>query len=391
MRDYYCAQKFYWLKINAEKKTINSCCKATHENIDAKWLEKNPGQIFNTPTLIQDRNDMLNNKRVSSCENACWIPEDKNLWSRRLNRKDDQKTKISLKNYPTTLDLTLSGECNLTCSYCCKNYSSSWRNDIAKNGNYSELQGYDDRYNLNILDKTLAKVSQKQRLKTSIYDLIENEIDIMIENGLSIVNISGGEPLLDHRFPRIISKFSKCPSVIVQSGLGVSENVLRRCLKAMCENKNIELNISAESTEQNFEFNRFGSDWKKFLGYLEIIKTYGIKISFTMSYANLNVIDFVKFNTLFEDNQRNLNIVYEPAFLSPCNLDYDTKQKVIDEIKSSKFGNTKDAVSIVDTVKTETNDVLRQQLSYFVKEFCRRRKTSVDFMPVSFKKWLELK
>ena len=391
MRDYYCAQKFYWLKINAEKKTLNSCCRATHENINTKWLEKNPGQIFNTPTLVQDRQDMLDNKRVSSCENACWKPEDKNLWSRRLKGTDSQKTKQSLKNYPTILDLTLSGECNLTCSYCCKNYSSSWRNDIEKNGNYDKLQSYGDRYVLNTLDKTLSKLSQKERSQTTIYTLIENEIDTMIENGLDKVNISGGEPLLDHRFPRIISKFSKCSSVIVSSGLGISENVLRRCLKAMSENKNIQLKISVESTEQNFEFNRYGSDWKKFLHYLEIIKSYGIKIVLTTSYANLNVVDFVKFNTFFKEIPKMFNIVYEPAFLSIYNLDDDTKQTVINDIKNSKFSNTKDAVSIIDTICAETNDQLRQQLSYFISEFCRRRKTNVDFMPTSFKKWLDLK
>ena len=390
MRDYYCAQKFYWLKINAEKKTLNSCCRATHENINTKWLEKNPGQIFNTPTLVQDRQDMLDNKRVSSCENACWKPEDKNLWSRRLKGADNLRTKESLKNYPTILDLTLSGECNLTCSYCCKNYSSAWRNDIQKNGNYDKLQDYNDRYVLNTLDKTLAKVSQKERSQTTIYNLIENEIDTMIENGLDKVNISGGEPLLDHRFPRIILKFSKCSSVTVSSGLGVTENVLRRCLEAMSKNKNVELRISAESTEQNFEFNRYGSNWEKFLYYLEIIKSYNIKISFGMSYANLNVLDFVKFNRLFKNYHRIFDVVYEPKFLSPFNLDDYTKQIVIDEIKNSEFGNTKDAVSIIDIVKTETNKVLRQQLSYFVKEFCRRRKTNVDFMPISLKKWLEL-
>jgi hypothetical protein len=261
---------------------------------------------------------------------------------------------------------------------------------VKKNGNYKELKGYGDRYTLNTMDKILSKVSQKERLKTSMYDLIENEIDIMIENGLNEVNISGGEPLLDHRFPIIISKFLKCSKVNVFSGLGVSENVLRKCLTAMSSNKNVELHISAESTGQNFEFNRFGSDWKKFLHYLEIIKTYGVKISFYTSYANLNVLDYVKFNTLFEDTHRVINIVYEPAFLSPSNLDDDTKQTVIDSIKNSKFSNSKNAVSILDVLQTETNELLRQQLSYFVKEFCRRRETNVDFMPVSFKKWIEL-
>jgi hypothetical protein len=40
MRDYYCNQKFNWLKIDAEKKTTYSCCKATPDSIDNNFLEK---------------------------------------------------------------------------------------------------------------------------------------------------------------------------------------------------------------------------------------------------------------------------------------------------------------------------------------------------------------
>ena len=64
MRDYYCNQKFNWLKIDAEKKTIYSCCDASPVPIDFEWLKKNPGMLFNVAEFQKDRIKMLKNQRV---------------------------------------------------------------------------------------------------------------------------------------------------------------------------------------------------------------------------------------------------------------------------------------------------------------------------------------
>lgn len=389
MRDYYCSQKFTWLKLDAEKKVIQSCCKSAQENIDIKYLSDNPGSLFNSPKLLQERQDMLENKRVASCENACWKAEDQGIWSRRTETNSNIKTHTAIRNNPTVLDLTLSGECNLTCSYCCKNYSSSWRNDIQKNGDYKKLTSYGDRYSLNTFDKIIKKVSQKKRQNLKIFQLVEKEIDYM-KDSLTRITISGGEPFLDHRFSEIIKKFSSITEINVFTGLGISEKILRKGLETIALNKNVILNISAESTDDNFEFNRYGNNWKTFLRYLKIIEEYNVKTKFQMSYGNLNVMDFVKFNNYFSNYDRELTIIYEPAFLCPYNLDDETKENIIQEIKNSNLGNTDNAITVINSLKIPTSSSLRAQLEYFVKEFANRRGLKINFMPKTLKKWLNL-
>ena len=166
MKDYYCNKKFNYLKIDAEKKTTYSCCEATGNPIDVEWLKQNPGKIFNSPILHQERKYMLINKRVQSCEKSCWSQEDNNLPSVRTKSKGDRRLYSDINAEPSTLEITLSGECKLTCSYCCREYSSAWRNDLLKNGDYSKLVDVDiNRYSVSTYDKILKYVSQNNRNK----------------------------------------------------------------------------------------------------------------------------------------------------------------------------------------------------------------------------------
>ena len=388
MKDYYCNQKFYQLKINAEKKVIYSCCRADQERIDINCLKDNPGELFYTPNLIQERKSMLSNERIPGRENTCWSKEEKGMWSRRLQSENKEKI-TTLRNKPTELDITLSSTCNLSCSYCCKQYSSTWRKDIEVNGDYKDLYNYNDRYALNNYDRVLNKLSQKKRQQTTIADLVDKEIDMMAD-GLNSVSMTGGEPLLDHRFSNIIRKFKNTKSVQVSSGLGVSETVLRRGLDAMSDTQSkVTLNISAESVGKNFEFNRQGSNWEIFLRYIDIIKDYDVAVKFTSTYSNLNITDYVKFNTMFHEYPISLNMVYDPTFMGVYNLDDETKKQVIYDIKKSRFSNSKNANTIINTINQPTNEKLRQELRYFIQEFTKRRKTSIDFMPESFKTWIK--
>mgnify|MGYP001197629822 CR=1 FL=1 len=389
MKNYYCSQKFYQLKIDAEKKTINSCCKADGENINTTWLQKNPGQIFNTPKLIQERKDMLKNIRIAGCENPCWKTEDNGLWSRRLKHNTHKKTITKLSNKPSHLDITLGSECNLACSYCCKDFSSSWRREIEQNGPLENLDDYKNRFTLSSFDKALKKLSQKKKNSLKIFTLIEKEIDIMKDN-LTSITITGGEPFLHYRFPELIDKFKNVKYLTVYSGLGVSTAVLKRGLDALSKNQNVDLCISAESIGKNFEFNRYGSKWRTFLQHIEIIESYGINIIFNMSYGNLNVGDFVNFNNYFYKYKKKLNMIDSPVFMSAYNLDDESKDNVIRTITDSEYSDSQDAKLLVQTLRHQTNEKLRMQISTFVKQMCKRRDINIDFMPSSFRKWIDL-
>ena len=144
-RDYYCSMKFKFLKIDLPSKTIYNCHAAAPHRIDFDWLEENPGNLFNTPVNVYEREQMLRNERNKSCEQNCWIAEDAGAVSPRINQNGIEQTHTDPVTDPEIIDLTIGIDCNLTCSYCCKEYSNSWRRDIINNGNYELTNNTDVR------------------------------------------------------------------------------------------------------------------------------------------------------------------------------------------------------------------------------------------------------
>ena len=72
--NFYCSQKFTSLSIDLEKRLLYSCCSAVPEKIDLDWLQQNPGMLFNSPNLQQERQAMLDNMPVPGCQQSCWTP-----------------------------------------------------------------------------------------------------------------------------------------------------------------------------------------------------------------------------------------------------------------------------------------------------------------------------
>jgi organic radical activating enzyme len=387
MRDYYCSRKFYSFKLDLEKKNVYTCCKADPENINIDSLKKNSKSIFNTEKLINERQMMLDNNRVPSCEKGCWIAEDKEKWSLRLQTESDKKTHLDVISSPEEIDLTLSGDCNLTCSYCCKEFSSAWRRDIIKNGDYNCET--DNRYNLKKIDQVLEQLSQKNRQNSKFHSYIKQDFDKSIKN-LRLISISGGEPFLHNDLLSYIEIVKDVPDIKIITGLGYSKDRLRRVLDGILKYKQISLNISAESLEQNYEFNRYGNTYHHFLEMLDVVKSYSIPYAFNTTYSNLTVFDYVKFYERFKDVEKRLNLVYEPTFMSIEVMDKSSKDILRKEIENSSLNQSEYSKSILSVINKNCTEEQRKNLEIFVKEFCKRRKITLDFAPNSFKRWLNL-
>lgn len=390
MKDYYCSRKFYSFKLDLEKKNVYNCCKSDPENIDLNELQKNSNSIFNTNNLVNERRLMLNNNRIQSCEKGCWIAEDNEKWSLRLETQSDKKTHLDIVSIPEELDLQLSGDCNLTCSYCCKEFSSAWRRDIIKNGNYNcETE---NRYNLKKIDQVLEQLSQKNRQNSKFHSYIKQELTKNIKN-LKLLIISGGEPFLHNDLLSYVKIFKDVPTIKIMTGLGYSKDRLRKTLDNILKYKKIILVISAESLEQNYEFNRYGNTYHHFLEMVDIIKSYDISYGFSTTYSNLTIFDYVKFYEKFKDSEKckkRLNLVYEPSFMSINVLDHDSKNLIKEQIENSSLKDSEDSKNILSTLNKESTEEQRKNLETFVKEFCKRRNIKPDFMPNSLKKWLNL-
>ena len=81
-RDYYCSLKFDFMSVDLENRSVYSCCSATPAVINLKDIDQNG--LLNNSVILNERQAMLNNVRVESCESFCCNVEDKNLVYGRL-------------------------------------------------------------------------------------------------------------------------------------------------------------------------------------------------------------------------------------------------------------------------------------------------------------------
>jgi organic radical activating enzyme len=383
-RDYYCSHKFRFIKIDLESRTTYTCHAARPYRIDFNWLANNPGQLFNTPINVHEREQMLRNERNSSCEQNCWPAEDRGAPSPRLISQGQFKTHTDLHSNPETIDITLNTDCNLTCSYCCKEFSSSWRNDILRNGNYN-IASESDRYTKNSMDVVLSRASQAERFGSDLTKKILTEIQNISKSAKKII-ISGGEPFLSKYLVDIVNENSHVPQIKIFTGLGVDRKRFERILDILCEKKNVILAISAESVNDLYEFNRYGMCWDDFLEKIKMLTDKNIQFGFSSVISNLTVNGFADFYNRFGSKYIQIECVYNPNFLAPHILDQDTKAQAIKQIQQIDFA---DRQIILDSLASDPSLQEQQDLKQFLKIFVERRPgLGLTSLPKTFVDWI---
>ena len=390
-RDYYCNFKFKFLKVDLTKTTIYTCDAAKPTTIDIDWLKSNPGQLFNNETTVQDRRLMLQNIRNPNCEQNCWPAEDKGSVSPRLHRCGNVKTHTDIILNPEIIDLTTNSECNLSCSYCCKEYSSSWRRDIIQNGDY-KITDLTDRYQLTNKDRIMAECSQNEIRTSNNYQLLLEEIKIYAPTLKKLI-VTGGEPLLDNHLVDSLASipFNTQIEINMFSGLGLSMSRFVRVLDnlELLSNKyeNFSMKISAENTGKFYEFNRYGNTWLDFQAKVELLRQRGIKFNFHGVISNLTLFGYSDFVNIMRDTKVTVDFVHQPHMLAPHVLDKQSKNILREQIKNLDNENVLSLLKSIDPIPTE---IERLNLKEFLLEFTRRRPDlSLTIFPESFLKWIE--
>ena len=383
MNDVYCSAKFTELQVHISSRLLYNCCKAYPERINLDWLERNPGKLFYTPTMVQDRTEMLAGKKCKSCDWGCYKYEEQGLSSARTEVKN--KGRISnTEGSLIDLQIALSTDCNLTCAYCSAEWSTSWSKDLKENGRYNIKEIDNDHYNN--WTNLWSKMKQKDRSTDSkFFHLMLREIEL--SKNIQTLSILGGEPLLNNN---LISFLDRVPDkkVRITSGLGVSVSRLEKILKQV-KDKNVEFIISAESTERNFEFIRYGSSWKDFLRKIDMIKNNSNPMTFMSTINNLSIFDIKSFYELMSQHYRVIfNSVTSRPLLQANVLDDRSKENFIRSLGEKT--NNEFYKKIIDILKVPYEEKERKNLSIFLKEFALRRKLSLDIFPDHFLKWLEI-
>lgn len=380
---HYCSNKFTFIKFDLEKQASLNCHAAAEHKIDLAWLKENPGQLFNIPVNIAEREQMLQGERNASCEKNCYPAEDKNEVSTRM--LENTNSLYSIYTTPKVVDITLFSDCNMSCSYCCKAYSSTWRNDLKDNGPYLVDEFNDpERYSLTLKDQVISKLSQTQKLTSPTTKFLLDEIGVL---GMDHVIITGGEPFLNKHLIDVVEHIKHVPDIKIFSGLGVNKLRFSRMLKLLEPYKNVRFDVSGENIGSLHEFNRHGCSWDTWKSNLELLRNHGANVHIHATISNLTILGFAEFYQEFKDIIPIIvDVANSPNFMSPGNIDPETKTKIIADLE--KF-NDPSLQKIISTLSDAKNiDLRRRQMAQWLLQYVQRRNLDITVLPQTFREWL---
>lgn len=274
------------------RSTLRACC---HQNGS---MEKNSNDSLSTEEIIQlkhnqDLRDQMQNGLVPKDCMTCFDTEAAGGFSPRQEYlakfKFDKEAPVKIEY----LDLTVDNNCNLECAMCSSYYS------------YKLDDFYSGKLNI-------PKVGKWE------IDFSDESIKALLPD-LKMLTITGGEPFLSKRALEIInftanSSFAKNIHLRLFSNLTVIPRNLENLLNRF---GSVELLLSIDSVDENYEFIRYPAKWNLITGNLQKINSLNlnsttIKVHSVVSAFNWNHIGkLIKFyNTL---DLKNKNIL--PVFI----------------------------------------------------------------------------
>ncbi len=244
----FCLAKWHHTTIYLQTGETHSCYHPPPHPIPLEELIMNPGALHNTTQKKMERLEMLNGEKPSGC-NYCWNIEalgedyisdrkERNASIYNLERFDQIKNGDWDQNInPQYIEISFGNECNFKCGYCHPKHSSSYYKEIKDHGPY-----------------TMVKNHRNDIDWFKIYEEENNPyVDAWwrwwpeVRNTLTILRITGGEPLLQQSTWRLLEDLENNPSpdleLNINSNFGVKPILLDRLTEKvnnLIENKTIK-------------------------------------------------------------------------------------------------------------------------------------------------------
>lgn len=416
----FCLAKWHHTTIYLQTGQTHSCYHPAPHNIPLDQLDHNPSVLHNTPQKISERAEMLEGKKPSGCQ-YCWNIEElgEDFISDRHERNASIYTDARFNDIvasplspinPQYVEISFGNECNFKCGYCHPKHSSSYYKEIKDFGPYDMVKNHRNDINwFQIYDEDLNPYVK------AWWDWWPE-----LRKTLTILRITGGEPLLQQSTWRLLDDLDKNPmpdlELNINSNFGIKPILIDRLVEKvnnLVQNgkiKDFKIFTSIDTWGEPAEYIRTGLDltvWEKNLDTY-LTKT-SLPITFMITFNILTVTNFqsllskilewrskyngtrqnkwqrIRFDTpyLKEPLQYDMNILPKDQFMPYMyshlefikqNLD-DTDRFKFSEIEYEKFNR------LVSYMKTTTysNDRLNEgRLDFFnwFSEYDRRRGTN---------------
>jgi MoaA/NifB/PqqE/SkfB family radical SAM enzyme len=140
-----CLAKWKQVSFHLPSGLNNSCYHPPLHKIDVNAIKTNPSALHNTEQKKRQRQMMMEGKRPPECS-YCWNIEDTGNMSDRHYRsgepwaldKYDEIVSAGAEGdvVPSYVEVNFSNVCNLECSYCSPQFSSTWKAQTERYGAY---------------------------------------------------------------------------------------------------------------------------------------------------------------------------------------------------------------------------------------------------------------
>ena len=337
----FCAAKWYNATIWLGSGMTTSCHHPPAHLVDRDRVRANPRLLHNTDQKKEDRRRMLLGERPPGCE-YCWKIEDmgSDAISDRVYKSKIYPIEALDEAFVTapdadvnlrTLEIAFDRTCQFACSYCNPAFSTTWVNDIRRNGPYRDLVSDGRNHFTHTHDSAqLFKVTESNPYIDAFFAWWESDL----HHTLTELRITGGEPLMSAHTWRLVDWFRDNQGrsntrLAINSNLGTDIDIDR--LFASTQGMAIDLYTSNEAVSVQAEYIRDGLVWDDWANNVERLldsgQFRGIHVMATINALCLSTLDQLLeciMNWKMEYGRDaisfTLNILRFPSFQSPLIL-----------------------------------------------------------------------
>ena len=316
-----CLAKWNQVSLHLPTGLTNSCYHPPLHKIDPTNLDSNPAELHNTPEKLKQRQQMLNGERPEGCS-YCWKMEDTGEMSDRHYRSGEPwaiQDFESIKDNPIDsgwtpryVEVNFNNACNLKCSYCSPQFSTTWGKEIAVYGQYPTSPPHNAPEHF-----TGSRRPVPAREHNPYVDAFWKWWPTLYKN-LKHFRMTGGEPMMDVNTYRVLEYIIDHPKkdlhLNVTSNFCPPEEKLKNRYFDMCKRicldgavEHLMQFVSVDAYGKKAEYIRNGLDFNYMLDNVdEFLDRIPVRnsITFIITYNNLSV-------TSLEDLLRDIRLLRE--------------------------------------------------------------------------------
>jgi hypothetical protein len=299
-----CLAKWKQVSLHLPTGLNNSCYHPPLHEIDAKAIKYDPAALHNTQHKKAQRQIMLKQERPAECS-YCWNMEDQGKLSDRHYRSGEPWAAVdfdAIKNstgeedvVPSYVEVNFNHACNLSCSYCSPQFSSTWQAEVDRWGGYPTSSIHNDPGHFTGRNRPIPSresnpyVEAFWRWWPTLYPALEH------------FRMTGGEPLMDRNTYRVFDYVLAMPNpklhLNVTSNFSVEQSLFDRYLtyvRAICDGRieHFMQYVSLDGWGPQAEYMRHGMTfdlvWSRVNQYLAEVPSYN-SLTFIITMNNLSV------------------------------------------------------------------------------------------------------